>query len=87
MTIFLAVVIGTLVLAIVLCVLRLVLGPTLANRVVALDVLTVLAAALAAVFSIRFEQRVFLDMTIVIALVSFVGTVAFAYYLERRAAE
>jgi multicomponent Na+:H+ antiporter subunit F len=82
---FLLVIIGMLALSILLCAVRLLRGPTLANRVVALDLITVLAAALAAVFAIRFDQQVFLDMTIVVALVSFVGTVAFAYYLERRA--
>ena len=57
----------------------------LASRVVALDVIAVLAAALAAVFAIKFDVRVFLDVTIILALVSFVGTVAFAHYIERGA--
>jgi multicomponent Na+:H+ antiporter subunit F len=77
--------IGGLLLALVIATARLVIGPSLANRVVALDVIAVLAAALAAVFAIHFEQPVFLDVTLVLALVSFVGTVAFAYYLEKRA--
>lgn len=84
MQMFLQVVAGLIVVAMALASWRLVLGPGLANRVVALDVIAVLAAALTAVFAIQFEQPVFLDVTVVLALVSFVGTVAFAHYLERR---
>lgn len=76
---------GVLVVAMALAAVRLVRGPGLANRVVALDVIAVLGAALTAVFAIQFDVRVFLDVTIILALVSFIGTVAFAYYIERGA--
>jgi multicomponent Na+:H+ antiporter subunit F len=83
MTMFVNIMIGLLALAIALTAIRLVCGPGLANRVVALDVIAVLGAALTALFAIHFDLRVFLDVTIVLALVSFVGTVAFAYYIQR----
>jgi multicomponent Na+:H+ antiporter subunit F len=85
MTMFVNIMIGLLALAIALAAIRLVCGPGLANRVVALDVIAVLGAALTALFAIHFDLRVFLDVTIVLALVSFVGTVAFAYYIQRGA--
>ena len=85
MTMFVNIMIGLLVLAIALATIRLVRGPGLANRVVALDVIAVLGAALTALFAIHFDLRVFLDVTIILALVSFVGTVAFAYYIQRGA--
>jgi multicomponent Na+:H+ antiporter subunit F len=85
MTVFVNIIVGTLIIAIVLATVRLVRGPGLANRVVALDIIAVLGAALTAVFAIQFGVRVFLDVTIILALVSFVGTVAFAYYIERGA--
>lgn len=75
---------GVLVVAIGLSTIRLVRGPSLADRAVALDVIAVLAAALTAVFAILYQQRVFLDVTVVLALISFVGTVAFAYYVGKR---
>lgn len=74
---------GILVLAMVIATYRLMRGPTLADRVVALDVLAILAAAFTGVLSIQWQQRVLLDVTIILALVSFVGTVAFARYIER----
>lgn len=85
MTTFLNIIVGLLILAIALSTVRLVIGPRLANRVIALDVITVLAAALTAILAIQFDQRVFLDATIILSLVSFVGTVAFAHYIERGA--
>jgi multicomponent Na+:H+ antiporter subunit F len=85
MTVFVNIIVGTLIIAIALATVRLVRGPGLASRVVALDVIAVLGAALTAVFAIQFDVRAFLDVTIILALVSFVGTVAFAYYIERGA--
>jgi len=64
---------------------RLVRGPTLPDRVVALELITTLTVAMIVVYTIGSNQPVFLDAAIVVALVSFLGTVAFAQYLERRA--
>jgi multicomponent Na+:H+ antiporter subunit F len=85
MMVVMQIITGLLMLAIALATVRLVRGPGLADRVVALDVIAVLAAALTAVFAIAFDQRVFLDVTMIVALISFVGTVAFARFLERKA--
>lgn len=71
--------------AMVCSVIRLVRGPTLPDRVVALDLLGVLAAGAIALYSIRTDESTLLPVAIVMALVMFVGTVAFALYLERRA--
>ena len=78
------VVFGMLVLAMFLSFIRLVWGPSLPDRVVALDLITVQIAAMLAVDTIATGQPVFLDAAIVLALISFLGTVAFARYLERR---
>lgn len=63
---------------------RLVLGPSVADRVVALDFMTAVAVAFAGVWAIATANPVFLDVAMVLALITFVGTVAFARYLERR---
>jgi len=73
-----------LVAAMFLSFLRLVRGPSLPDRVVALDLITVQIAAMLAVNTIATGQSVFLDAAIVLALIAFLGTVAFARYLERR---
>jgi multicomponent Na+:H+ antiporter subunit F len=64
--------------------LRLALGPSLPDRVVALDFMTAVAVAAAGLWAITTGNPVFLDVAMVLALITFVGTVAFARYLERR---
>jgi len=66
---------------------RLVLGPSLADRVVALDAIGVLSVGVIATYDIATDQPVLLDAATAVALVAFLATVAFAHYLERRAAD
>ncbi len=73
-----------LMLAIVLAFIRLLLGPSLPDRVVALDLITVLAVAFSALFAIAANEPAFLDVAIALALIAFLATVAFARYAERR---
>ena len=75
---------GVLVLSMFLSFIRLARGPSLPDRVVALDLITVQIAAMLAVDTIATGQPVFLDAAIVLALIAFLSTVAFARYLERR---
>lgn len=64
---------------------RLARGPTLADRVVALDLIALFAAGAIAVYSIATRQPILLLPAITLALVLFVGTVAFAVYVEKGA--
>ena len=73
-----------LTLSVVLAFIRLLRGPSLPDRVVAFDLMTSLAVGIMALYSIATEETVFLDVAIVLALISFLGTVAFARYLEQR---
>jgi multicomponent Na+:H+ antiporter subunit F len=71
--------------ALLLVFVRLARGPSLSDRVIALDLMAVLAVSLIAMVAFEADQPIFLDAAIVLALVAFLGTVAFARYLERRA--
>jgi multicomponent Na+:H+ antiporter subunit F len=71
-------------LALLLAFIRLAKGPSVADRVVALDLMAILCVGVILVYSVATSQPVFLDAAIVLALVGFVGTIAFARYLERR---
>jgi multicomponent Na+:H+ antiporter subunit F len=71
--------------ALFLAFIRLVRGPTLPDRVVALDLMTILAVAIITLYALATNERILLDTAIVLALISFLGTVAFARYVERRA--
>ncbi len=71
-------------LALLLTFVRLVRGPTLPDRVVALDLMGVLAVGMLAAYAVATDQPVLLDPATVLALVGFLGTVAFARYLKKR---
>ena len=73
----------TLGVALVVAFIRLVKGPTLPDRIVAMDLFGVLIVGLIVVLAGRSGVRATLDAAIVIALVGFLGTVAYATYVER----
>ena len=68
---------------IVLSFVRLILGPTIADRAVALDGMTIIAISLIVFIAYYLNRVVYLDVAIVYGLISFVGIVAIARYLER----
>lgn len=76
---------GVLSLALLLAFVRLVRGPTLPDRVVALDLIAYLAISLIALYALMTRQPAFLDAAIVLSLIAFLATVAFARYVERAA--
>jgi multicomponent Na+:H+ antiporter subunit F len=63
---------------------RLLKGPTIEDRVVAFDLLSSIAIGFLSVYAVITFSTAILDVGIIIALIVFLGTVAFAYYLERR---
>ncbi len=69
------------ILGIVFALVRLVIGPTLADRVVALDLITTQIVGIIAVYSIVISNSTYLIDAITITILSFLGTVTFAYYL------
>lgn len=73
-----------LVLSGALCLLRLVRGRSVADRVVALDTLLVVSVNGIAVLAIRTGSGEFLNVLVVAALLGFVGTVTVARFMEDR---
>lgn len=70
-------------LALLIAFVRLLLGPTLPDRVVAVDSIGVSAVGLMVLGAAASGERTFLDAAIVIALLGFLGTVAYARYAEK----
>jgi multicomponent Na+:H+ antiporter subunit F len=62
---------------------RLLKGPTLPDRVIAIDLIGVLMVCILVVTAAGTAQQAFLDVAMVVALISFVGTVAYSRYIER----
>lgn len=81
-----AVMVLALAAAVALAVLRLLRGPSDADRVIALDILFAAAIGLCAAAALDSGRALFLDVAIGLALVGFVATVAWARMIERRAA-
>ncbi len=71
------------VLGLVFSFVRLIRGPSLPDRVVSIDLITVLAVAIAGLLAITHGEPGFLDIAVALALVAFLATVAFAWYAER----
>lgn len=78
-----AVTVVLLLIAIVLAGIRIIRGPTPADRVVALDMLGLLGAASAGMAALSSGSVVFIDVALAVALISFLTTVAFAGFIER----
>ena len=72
-----------LLISIVLALVRLIKGPDAADRIVALDLISMLIVAFLAVESIYAGETSFLDVAIAYALIAFLGTVALARFLMR----
>lgn len=70
--------------AMVLLFVRFLLGPSIADRVIALDLLITTGIGMISIYSIITNQPTFLDIAMILALIAFLGTVAFSYYLEKR---
>ena len=74
-------------LALGLATVRLLKGPTSADRIVALDIFLAASVALCVAASLATARTVFLDVAIGVALVGFVGTVGWARLVDRSADE
>jgi multicomponent Na+:H+ antiporter subunit F len=83
MTIFYFITTIFLTLGFVFALLRLVRGPTLVDRVVALDLLGFVILGFIAANMLQSGQTVYLDVLLVVAIVLFLGTIAVARYLEK----
>ena len=68
---------------IVLALLRLLKGPATVDRVVALDAMTVISISLIVFIGKMAGRVIYLDVALIYGLISFVGVVALARYLER----
>ena len=70
-------------LAFALSALRLARGPSVPDRILALDALYVNAVAIAILLGIRYDSAAYFEAALVIALIGFVSTVALARFVAR----
>lgn len=67
-----------------LILIRVIIGPTPADRIVAVDILGVLIIGLLALWGLHYDESFFMDIGLIWALLSFIATIAFSKILEGR---
>lgn len=73
-----------LTISVILVFIRLLKGPEVVDRVIALDLVITIGIALITVYSIRTLKPLFLDVAMILALIAFLGTIAFSFYLDKK---
>ncbi|MDR0229244.1 MAG: cation:proton antiporter [Flavobacteriaceae bacterium] len=81
---FIYVIMPILSLSLVLIFIRFLKGPSVGDRVVALDLIITVGVGIIGVFSLIADDPVFLDVAMILALIAFLSTVAFSNYLIKR---
>lgn len=76
------VIFGLVGLGLTFAVVRLIVGPTNADRVVSLDTLNVIVIGIIALLALAFNNSLYLDIAIVYGILAFIETIVFARYLE-----
>jgi multicomponent Na+:H+ antiporter subunit F len=75
-------VLGLLLLSVVMCIIRVIIGPTAPDRVVGLDTINTLVISGMVVFGFLTRLVIYIDVAIVYALLSYISTLFIAKYLE-----
>ena len=69
--------------AVILTLIRFFMGPTLYDRIAAIDVITLITLVLIVILSLYYKNSIYMDAAIVYAVLSFIGVVAFARFMEK----
>lgn len=69
--------------AILLCLIRIIRGPTMSDRVIALDSIGINLISVTAVMAVLLRTTAFMEIILLIGILSFVGTIAFSKFIER----
>jgi len=81
---FVYIILPILSLSTILVFIRFLKGPTIADRVISFDLLVNVGIGSICIYSILSNQPTFLDIGMIVALIGFLSTAAFSYYLEKR---
>ena len=58
-------------------------GPTLSDRVVAFDVMSIMGVSLLVLLAVYFQRSLYLDIALVFGLIGFLGSTIFGRYIEK----
>ncbi|HLS60293.1 MAG TPA: Na(+)/H(+) antiporter subunit F1 [Virgibacillus sp.] len=69
--------------AIAITFIRIILGPSFSDRVIAMDVIGVNLISAIAIISILYHTKAFLEVILILGILAFISTIAFSKFLER----
>jgi multicomponent Na+:H+ antiporter subunit F len=75
--------ISVVAISLILTTIRIIKGPDTPNRAMALDVMTTISVALLVVLALVFEREIYIDVALVYAVLSFIGILVIARFLEK----
>ena len=78
------VILPILTISVILVFIRLLKGPSVVDRVIALDLIITIGIGILTTYSMLQNQKILLDVAIILALIAFLGTIAFSYYIEKK---
>lgn len=78
------IVVPILSLSVILILIRFIKGPSIIDRIIALDLIITTGIGFIGAYSILTNRSSFLDVAMILALIAFLGTVAFSYYIQKR---
>lgn len=70
--------------SVILIFIRFIKGPHMVDRIIALDLIVTVGIGFISAYSILYNQPAFLDVAMILALIAFLGTVAFTYYIQQK---
>ncbi|MCK5822019.1 MAG: hypothetical protein KAH17_09030 [Bacteroidales bacterium] len=70
-------------LSFILIIIRFLIGTTVADRIIALDVLTVSSIGMLVILARMFDRVIYLDVAVVYGILSFIGVIVMAKYMEK----
>ncbi len=82
MNIFFIIVFSLMMLGLLLGLVRFFKGPTSADRVVALDTMSIIATSAFALLALAFDRYIYMDISLIYAVLGFIGVIVIARYLE-----
>ncbi len=83
LNIVLNIAIGLLILTFILSMIRLLKGPTLQDRIIALDLIAVVVAGIIIIYMVMTDKPRYLDLVIILSIILFLGTTAVANFLNK----
>lgn len=70
--------------SVILIFIRFIKGPNMVDRIIALDLIVTTGIGFISAYSILYNDPAFLDVAMILALIAFLGTVAFTYYIQQK---